>query len=1474
MKMFKNKLFTFFALVLSVLLSACGIKNPDIFVGEDARFANYSQIGTNSDGLIFYEDSANPGSVAVAVGTCSDQIITVASTYNGKSVTEVMPGGFSNCKTIRSINLPASITGFGTDAFAGSSLEFITIPNLVEVISTGCFRNCQNLNTVNFERGNSVTRINSYAFANDHRLADVSFNSITNLEYIGEEAFLYCLGLRSVILPKGFLTLSAYAFHDCQGLTTIYFPASITTISEYAFRGVGVNATIYFNETQEQAFGDCGIPYTPGSKEYKDLINYRYNGAYIPIVFGVGDLMIVGNFKYIHPDTGVYKLMKCSSNKDDLSKWTVSATDVQYTETIADDEVLLLEYEDDGRTAIDIPATINWGSDYKVVGIYPTVFKENLSIRSVVFHENLRFIDYQAFSGCQNLTSINFDDAVDLKHIQSRAFFDCLPYVNSSSRYKIKIPVNVESIETDAFRNCDALFNLYIDGASDTYVDTFINTSAIYANTNYAATLTYEPSEIIDVFFGNNGSENTTATIAGNKVVNIRNSSTNRTGTNNVIRVKYKTNSTTTQKFVANGTSATFNLSAKAEAIGSVKVGDSVVNTFDYSNVGEKTSITLSQAPQAGSVVTISYRAKSKLARIEAHAFRSCFDRTDLQNYNRANPPIYFPESLELIGSGAFASSNFVGGAIFQSNTLVIKDTAFYSIESFGVLEFKDSMSSLSLASQAFAQSSNMYSAYPWNHKLFSVILPQNTTITGNNVFENNQLLTIYCIGSLPSGISSYSKWNYVSSKRVNANLGDMSSADISEHDYIPVHLINSVNDFTQIPNAENPIFDFVKIKGQTTATLTRYRQMGALIRDHNGYTAQSPVNPTNVTADPNTTTYRNSSFNSQYLKFDSRHWRAIIPSSVSFDNGNTYTTVTGIGDYAFMFGSNKSAEKSSSRDYWLATANYWTIRWVVLPDSIQTIGKFGFGGTPLISLVSYNNANSVKSWHDCYISDGTVSDEGYFPSSLKVLDKGAFGFTGITKAYLPAGMTGFGGLTSSSNPTSSNYHFAMLPFHGCFDLDTIEFVNVQPGQTYLFNTYGNTINFHNQSTGKDFFIEGASASTSISIPWGATDMAQGTLRGARKVTSITFPYTMTQISDYFIDSIGSSYDKDGGKGTNNIATVKFESGVQYGVSQSEINACLTPKCRKIGFAAFWGCTKLKNFEIPYSLEEIGTSSNGNVFTNCAALNNFTVDSGANGGTTSVAMGSVLDCTKTSLRVIGNGAFTSCNGITELITSTNMTGVSGNAFSTCTGLTRVTLASTTKSIGSTCFKGCTYLNTLNSNVTSGLDLGSEAFSGDTRLANVSLVDSSTKFGNSSFSGCTSLRSFTIPGNSTVGNLVFNACTGLTTTTSGTGSNRIVSSGGVVVGKTTKFSGTVANSAFKGCNQNTCIFLKDTDTQYIASRPGGGSTLRYPDGWNFYNTTQGLKVYCQAPSDSDRTDSKIGHWRLNASGQIQILNDPS
>ena len=265
-------------------------------------------------------------------------------------------------------------------------------------------------------------------------------------------------------------------------------------------------------------------------------------------------------------------------------------------------------------------------------------------------------------------------------------------------------------------------------------------------------------------------------------------------------------------------------------------------------------------------------------------------------------------------------------------------------------------------------------------------------------------------------------------------------------------------------------------------------------------------------------------------------------------------------------------------------------------------------------------------------------------------------------------------------------------------------------------------------------------------------------------LTGITFPGTLEIIGEE------SFYN------CNNLASVSIPESVT-----------------KIGNAAFSHCSALKSINLPESLTEIGSSA----FAECVSLKSvyipagvITVGSGAFSGCVSlnritVAPGNTVFCAQSnclidkesknlvagcknsvipsdgSVESIGEGAFSGCTGLTEIVIPDSVVSISWNAFSGCTGLTAVTLGKNITSIYGNAFMGCTSLATVNipEGVTS---IGYNAFRNCSVLTDVNIPESVTEIGGGAFAGCSGLTSINVPaGVKEIGDYAFNLCTGLT-----------------------------------------------------------------------------------------------------------------
>jgi len=136
-----------------------------------------------------------------------------------------------------------------------------------------------------------------------------------------------------------------------------------------------------------------------------------------------------------------------------------------------------------------IPATVDFeGKTYKVVKVLENAFKNNTTITSVTFNENLTEIE-SAFTGCKNLTTVNFTEAEDLTTIAAGAFtgtaitaldlsentkittignlFGTTAEVKNATLTGVTLPKTVTSIAENAFLNCTALTDVKFEAADN-----------------------------------------------------------------------------------------------------------------------------------------------------------------------------------------------------------------------------------------------------------------------------------------------------------------------------------------------------------------------------------------------------------------------------------------------------------------------------------------------------------------------------------------------------------------------------------------------------------------------------------------------------------------------------------------------------------------------------------------------------------------------------------------------------------------------------------------------------------------------------------------------------------------------------------------------------------------------------------------------------------------------------------------------
>lgn len=439
--------------MVSLLLSSCGLiltscnnlnnnSNNEILCEDDKQLSTFVEtkkenIQANevaSSGLVY---AINGTEATVRLGTCTDNVINVPSTYNDGTttytVTGVAPSGFSysdlaNTGTygkyylpdISTINLPSTILTIGSQAFKDTNITSFSLPKGVTTINPSTFLNCKLLASFDFGydelngvRTYNVLSIGDHAFEGDYSLKIISLpNSITS---IGEASFRSCRGLPQIIIPNNISSIGAFAFEYCSAAKVIYVPSGIVTWGEYAFKGCTSADKIFLSVGYPASLLNTNNGYIGNATH-----NYRYNGNYISLVTNIGVMDYMNGFYFTYDDA--------------LGECTI--------------------YKYDGESN-DVVVPTYLGSR-KVVAIANNAFENMTRLTSVTIGESinnpksyLHTIGQSAFKGCTGIKKISLENASSLKYINNSAFrFNSLLDETTGDLF---IPASVIKIENDAF---------------------------------------------------------------------------------------------------------------------------------------------------------------------------------------------------------------------------------------------------------------------------------------------------------------------------------------------------------------------------------------------------------------------------------------------------------------------------------------------------------------------------------------------------------------------------------------------------------------------------------------------------------------------------------------------------------------------------------------------------------------------------------------------------------------------------------------------------------------------------------------------------------------------------------------------------------------------------------------------------------------------------------------------------------------
>lgn len=476
-----------------------------------------SSIGYSAfSGCTKLSDVVIPEGVTTVGGSAFYGCASLSNVSIPSSVVSINDGAFSGCECLLSAGPKGGNyniqfdwnTEIPAEAFAGSELGRVVIPNGLTAVGAQAFSDCSNLESVIIPK--SVTFVGKWAFESCPKLKTVgpigeSYNiQLGWTEEIPDGAFAGCEQIESVIIPNGVQKLGGSAFKDCTSLSKVVIPESVNVFSNYsndfAFSGcpelttagpIGGEYNIEFGWTEiipDFAFSDFD---SLEEITFSDNISVIGTSAFLncdklanvslPLELTSIENSAFSSCSSLHEitipegvtDLGSYMFADCVS----LEKVII----LSKTQSVAQGDGYAYGGLFDGCTELKTAGPI--GGEYDIQFAWTDIIPENAfgdaEIEAVIIPDTVTILGADSFYRCDNLATVSFGNSVTM--IGESAFEDCgaLTYVSLPNSVEkigrwafssctgltgISVSASLSSVESQAFYYCPNLTDIYYAG--------------------------------------------------------------------------------------------------------------------------------------------------------------------------------------------------------------------------------------------------------------------------------------------------------------------------------------------------------------------------------------------------------------------------------------------------------------------------------------------------------------------------------------------------------------------------------------------------------------------------------------------------------------------------------------------------------------------------------------------------------------------------------------------------------------------------------------------------------------------------------------------------------------------------------------------------------------------------------------------------------------------------------------------------
>lgn len=284
-----------------------------------------------------------------------------------------------------------------------------------------CFNECDGMLTITLPA--TIDSIREYAFYGCGLRSIVIPNSV---KYIGNHAFYNCRSLNSVTLPDSLRCIEESLFERCDSLTSITIPPLVDSIKTYAFCYSGLTSIVV--PSSVKFIGGYAFAYTQNLTSISLPASIRH----------LSESVFSGSAYYNNSANWVDSTLYISNHLIKMNK-VVSGTFSLPAGTIGIADGAIANA--DNIENISLPASLKY--------IGNNAFADAYILSSVSLPSGLERIGDRAFDGCLALENISFGNS--LKHIGEYAFNNC------NLLRTIEIPYSLQTIGDGVFYTCDNL---------------------------------------------------------------------------------------------------------------------------------------------------------------------------------------------------------------------------------------------------------------------------------------------------------------------------------------------------------------------------------------------------------------------------------------------------------------------------------------------------------------------------------------------------------------------------------------------------------------------------------------------------------------------------------------------------------------------------------------------------------------------------------------------------------------------------------------------------------------------------------------------------------------------------------------------------------------------------------------------------------------------------------------------------------